>query len=93
MNETDLCVGNIWVTSPRLLIHPSFLIIRITDDVDGWNKSWAPLSKIFSGGAWLMMTLAIMGASISLVLVKGSAIGDGADVVLDLYNNNILYRS
>ena len=93
LNETDLCIGNIWVTAKRLLIIPTFsailyhdqmrLIVRITDEVGFWDKFWAPLQKTFSPGAWLLIAFMVVFASLALVVVEGSAIGDSMDVLLE----------
>ena len=97
LNETDLCIGNIWVTAKRLLIIPTFsailyhdqmrLIVRITDEVGFWDKFWAPLQKTFSPGAWLLIACMVVFASLALVVVEGGAIvgysGDSMDDMLE----------
>ena len=32
LNETDLCIANLWLTSQRLLIHPAFTATVYTDE-------------------------------------------------------------
>lgn len=94
LNETDLCIGNLWVTTQRMLIHPSFtsivysdqmrLVVRVTGAADGWDKFWAPLAKTFSPGAWLIIAFTIVSSSLAMVVVEGGAVGDGTDQVLAL---------
>ena len=94
LNETDLCIANLWVTSQRLLIHSAFtstiysddfrLVVRISEAVDFWDKFLGPVIKTFSRGAWLLIVLTITGASLAMVVVEGSTLGDGTDQILDV---------
>ena len=92
LNETDLCIANFWVTTERMLIHPSFtaevyddefqLIVKAVVKKSFWDKVARPFSQTVTPTAWLLVLLTLLVMSLAMVFIEGSNVGDSADKIL-----------
>lgn len=92
INQTDLCIGNFWVTTERLLIHPSFtstvyedemlLLVQVTREQSFWDKVIRPFSETLTLSAWALVLCNMLFMSVVMAVIEGNSVGDGPDKIL-----------
>jgi hypothetical protein len=104
LNETDMCIGNFWVTPERTLLagftaavyDDEFkLIVRATIERTIWDKVGRPFTMTLTPGAWGWVITTLCAMSFAMVYIEGVDVGDSADAILrelqrgDERSNNI----
>ena len=93
IGQTDMCIGNFWVTNDRMLMAASFTSPVYTDEfrlvvpVGGakpsiWSRLVQPFVATFSPAAWFYMFVLAAYVSMAMLFVEGADVGDGTDHVI-----------
>eukprot|EP01047_Picozoa_sp_COSAG01_P047214 COSAG01_NODE_4491_length_4978_cov_17.492109_1_plen_836_part_10 len=93
LGATDLCIGNFWLTTQRMLIHSSFtsvlyddemvLVVKATEDVNLWERIGVPFTSTLTPTAWIAVLGTTLFMSFAMQIIEGKEVGDGAKKVLD----------
>ena len=93
LGATDLCIGNFWLTSQRMLIHPSFtsvlyddemvLVVKATEEVNFWRRVGIPFTTTLTPWAWGLVLGNMLFMSLVMAIIEGKDVGDGAKKILD----------
>eukprot|EP01047_Picozoa_sp_COSAG01_P034158 COSAG01_NODE_2552_length_7463_cov_644.066947_2_plen_1015_part_00 len=94
LGVTDMCIGNFWLTTQRMLIHPSFtsvlyddemvLVVKAKEEVNLWDRVGVPFTSTLTSGAWGCVLGTMLLMSFAMTIIEGKDVGDGAKKILDV---------
>jgi hypothetical protein len=97
VGATDLCIGNFWLTSQRMLIQPSFtsalyddeivLIVAAVKKNDFWSSVAGPFSNTLTPSAWLLVLVNMALMSIAMAIIDRDDVGDGANKIIARFDD------
>eukprot|EP01043_Picozoa_sp_COSAG02_P070858 COSAG02_NODE_12716_length_1504_cov_5.242670_1_plen_449_part_10 len=98
IGQTDMCIGNFWLTNDRMLMATSFTSPLYSDEfrlivpVEAakpsiWSRLLQPFIATFSPAAWFYMGVLATYVSVAMLFVEGGAVGDATDRIIDEYKS------